>query len=143
MYGYETQNKLYMLLAIPQLSILTYTYTDVVISYYVRVSYITSNLCAYVTEQVYKIPDNLMCNLRFHISYLHTYTIWKNVEPNYVHTFYRVQLYIELECLYDYTFWLYSLLEYNESTFLTDCTSIHLHNVLDIPHPVLQSINLK
>ena len=42
-----------------------YTYTDVENSYYVRVYYITSNLCAYVTKQVYKIPDNLMYVLDF------------------------------------------------------------------------------
>jgi len=36
---------------------------------------------------------------------------------------------------------LYSLPEYNESNFLTDC--INLHNVLDIPHPVLQVAHKK
>jgi hypothetical protein len=46
----------------------------------VRVYSITSNLYAYVTEQVYKIPDNLMCNLQFHISYTHILT-----RQNYVH----------------------------------------------------------
>ena len=37
------------------------------------------------------------------VTYIHLLT-WKNVDPNYVHIFYRVQLYLELECLYDYVF---------------------------------------
>ena len=40
-----------------------------VISQYVRVYYITWNLYVYVTEYVYKIPEKLMCNLQFQISY--------------------------------------------------------------------------
>jgi len=68
------------------LIILTYTYTDVETSYYVRVYYITSNLCAYVTQQVYKIPDNLMYITYSSIlaTYIHLST-WENVDPNYVH----------------------------------------------------------
>ena len=56
-----------------------------------------------MTEQVYKIPDNTLCNLQFHISYICTLT-WKNVDPNYMHIYYRVQQYFELDCLYDYVF---------------------------------------
>jgi len=41
-----------------------YTYIDVVTSYYASVYYITN---------VYKIPDNLMCNLELHNSHLRTH----------------------------------------------------------------------
>ena len=60
-------------------------------------------MCVYLTEQVYKIPDNLLCNLQFHISYIRIRT-WKNVNPNYVHIYYRVQQYLELDRLYGYVF---------------------------------------
>ena len=40
---------------------------------------ITSNVCPYVTEHTHKIPNN-MCNLQFHISYIHVLTR-KNVDP--------------------------------------------------------------
>jgi len=56
-----------------------------------------------MTEQLYKIPDNLLCNLQFRINYIRIPT-WKNVDPNYVHIYYRVQQYLELDCLFIYFF---------------------------------------
>jgi hypothetical protein len=66
-----------------------------------------------VTKQVYKIPDSFMCNLQFHISYIHILT-WKNVDPNYVHV---------------------HIIEYNSTLYLivymTGCFSItHYLNIL-------------
>jgi len=52
-----------------------HTYTDVVISYYARVYYIILHqTSAYMTEYVYKIPDNLMGNLELHNSHVRTHT---------------------------------------------------------------------
>ena len=45
-----------------------------------------------------------MCNLSSILAtYIHILT-WENVDPNYVYIPYRVQLYLELERLYDYVF---------------------------------------
>jgi hypothetical protein len=40
-------------------------------------------MCAYVTEHVYKLPDSLVCNLQFYVSYM-LIMMWENVDPNHV-----------------------------------------------------------